>query len=144
MTATLNGHTALSATLPVEPRRSEGYVPSGTQAPAAVKNGFTSKRPRRKDPRKTTPEHLAKFLASMLASYAHRAKGEDPGLVLRDMLAMDAQLHDLINEVGAVLVEQNGAAQVAAELTTAGHRMTRQAANQRWGRGAREQRERQS
>src|SRR6266705_5748298 len=87
---------------------------------------WTEHRPRSE--RKSDPEHLAAFMASMLRSFANRAKNEDPELALAAMLSMDKQLHALINEVGAELTAAQGPARVAQALG-----VSTAAISKRWG-----------
>lgn len=132
MTAALNGHTAPSATLPVDPRPSEGYVPSGTQAPAAVKVTFTGprrKRPRGSDPRSRDPQRqIRRFLIPMLKANARRAMGEDPEIGLAGLLEVQELVDRLVREVGVHQVRVVGGANVASGLG-----WTKQRVRGRWG-----------
>jgi hypothetical protein len=113
-------------------QRDSGVNPGGTgEGRSGVAAGGAARykpRGRYAAQRARDPQELHKFMARMLRAYTRRAVEEDPGLVLKDMLAMDAQLHYLINVAGRALVAQVGSAEVARELGT-----TRQAVHKRWG-----------
>lgn len=108
--------------VPTPPHRGE----PGSQP--AVNSAFRPPRRKRKDPRKTRPEHQLPFLTAMLESFAERAKEQDARVGLAAMQELSALARRLTNEVGRAVVERDGAAEVSRQVGT-----TVQAVWQRWG-----------